>query len=257
MAFTTRILDLFLKQTRFNIVKMILRIVILFLSYLHCSIAIAQSSTIDIIGGGTGLAWYAGFSKPQMLKKSTLDYKEVEGTCFWDDKWNPAVVYTTIEGRLKLKNVRLNFYSSEVHYLDQNNEEFVLQKGVVNKIVFLNSKDTAKVTGVFQSYESAKGYLQVLKDGNTQFLKENSVALKKLDYNQFKAKDIYRFVSTKKYFIKDNGTLSEFTSISKSSVLSIIKSTDQIEEWLKSNHNKLKDEDDVVAFLEFYNSDKK
>src|SRR5258706_8065421 len=118
----------------------------------------AQSSTLDVIGSGTGLSGYAGFNDQNRLlsKNKVLEYGEIEGNCFWDDEWNSALLILTKGDRIKLKKVRLNFYSNDIHYLDKNDTEFTLLKGVINKIVFFDRKDTVKVKAVFQSFDNFK-----------------------------------------------------------------------------------------------------
>lgn len=181
---------------------------------------------------------------------------------FLERSWNNALLVLKTGNGIKLKNVKLNLYSNDIHYLEKSGIELIAAKGSIRKIIFFDQKDTTKVTAVFQIFASFNkpgtlSFFEVLNEGMAQLLKEKSVNLKKKEYDPLVEKDEFKFVSTVKYFIQNNGTLSQLKSVSKSSVLSIIKSTDQIEEWLKSNHNRLKNENEIVAFLEYYNSDKK
>lgn len=222
-----------------------------------------QMSALDVVGSGTGMAGYAGFHEINSVvnkQKKTLDYQDVEGTCFWDDQWNPALMVLKNGRRIKLKDVRLNSYSNEIHYLDAAKEEFVLKKGAVKRISFLDATDTSRITSVFQIFDDAKGitgsFVKVLNEGSVQAFKSVSTALKKGDYNQFRGKVTYRFVPKTIYFIRNGGTISSLRKISQSSLASVVKLDDTCMAWLKANDNKMKNEIDLVEFLAFYNSTK-
>src|ERR1041385_706106 len=195
----------------------------------------AQSPVVDIIGSGTGLAGYAGFNNPNHLlnKARTLEYKDIEGTCFWDNKWNPAVLVGSQGKKIKLWKVRLNSYSNEIHYLDPSNEEFVLQKGIVRRILFLDPKDTTKITAVFQTFGTGTNddFVQVLNEGKVQGIKRLTTTVKKIGYNQYQNKDVYRFSSDKKYFLRQENLMAEI-KLNKASILSALHSESApSEEW--------------------------
>jgi hypothetical protein len=230
----------------------------LLLSTAVCSAALSQSPTIDIIGSGTGMVGYAGFYNPKHLinKARTLDYKDIEGTCFWDNKWNPAFLVGSQGKKIKLEKIKLNSYSNEIHFVDPSSEEFVLQKGIVRKIIFLDPKDTSKVTTIFQNFGTGTkdDFFQVLNEGKVQGLKKMSTTVKRIGYNQYQNKDVYRFSTEKKYLLSQDNLQAEI-KLNKASILSNLHSDNvPSEEWLEANKNKLKSENDLIAFLNYFNS---
>lgn len=190
-------------------------------------------------------------------KNSLVDYKDIRGNCFWNKDWSPAVV--TLKGgyAVKLPNAKLNLYTGEIHYLDKTNQELSAGKGLIPKVVFYDRADTSKVEGVFQIYgdiNNSASFIQILNEGKVQLYKLTEVTLAKKAYDPMVGKDEFRFASSSKYFINDKGTLKPIKGIRKASVLSVISSTEEIENWLNANNNKLKSEEDVISFLAFYNS---
>lgn len=220
--------------------------------------ALAQTQTLNVTNNATG-PQFVRFNDPSGLinSKAALEYEDISGTCFWNKEWSPALLTIKNGTGYKLQKVKMNFYTNDVHYIDKNGSELVAVPGNVKKIVFYDRKDTSKITGVFQelsSFVPKPVYGLILTDGKIQFIKITTAVLKKDDYNPMIGKDTFHFSSSTKYFLSENSVLAQLKGLGKKSILSVIKSTDEIEAWLKSNRNDLKGEKDIIAFLEYYNS---
>ena len=75
-------------------------------------------------------------------KKATgLTYEDVEGTPFWDDHWNTALLYFKSGAIYKLPKAKLNLYTAEVHYANDKDGELVAETNLIDKIVFLDRKN--------------------------------------------------------------------------------------------------------------------
>jgi len=223
----------------------------------------AQLQSFEYAGtniGASGFVRFNNFAAIGQKNEDKLDYSEVRGNCFWDSEWNPAILILKGGKGFKLHSVKLNFYTNDIHYLDNKGAELVAQSSVKN-IVFYDRKDTTKLKAVFQRLEGFKvkdidSYAQLLVEGKIQLLKRKEVKLIKNKDTMLDHPDL-KFVSDTFYYIEENGNLTRLTTINKSNLFSIIKTTDDDETWLKTNKNKLKNEAEVTAFLTFHNSIKK
>jgi len=189
-----------------------------------------------------------------------IDYSEVRGNCFWDTEWNPAILILKSGKGFKLQSAKLNFYSNDIHYLDHKGTELVAQNKVEN-IIFYDRRDTTKLKAVFQHLAGFKikdidFYAQLLVEGKIRFLKRKEVKLTQSKDTMLDHPDL-RFNSEVYYYVEENGNLTLLKNISKENLFSIIKTTQDDEEWVKANKNKLKTEAEAIAFITNYNSTKK
>jgi len=228
---------------------------------IYCS---AQQQTFDMANTTVGSMGYVRFNNYAALGQKNddkLDYSEIRGSCFWDSEWNPAILILKSGKGVKLNKVKLNFYSNSVHYLDDNGAELVAQNSLKN-IVFFDRKDTLKLIAVFEGLAGFKikdldAYAQILADGQTKFLKRTEVTLVKKDNDPMLGHPDLKFVSDTHYYIEESGSIKRLKNISKESLFSIVKPTDEEEIWLKANKNKLKNEADIIGFMAYHNSVKK
>jgi hypothetical protein len=240
-----------------------MRITPLFL-FLSVSVSQAQMQVFDMANTTVGSTGYVRFNNYAELgeknRQDNFDYSEVRGNCFWESDWNPAVLVLRGGQAYKIKQVKLNFYTNDIHYRDGRGTELVTQSNVKN-VIFFDRSDTLKLKAVFKKIEGFKikgmdSFAQLLVDGETQFLKRKEVRLVKSKDTMLDHPDL-RFVSDTYYYIEENGRIVQLKTTNKESLLSIIKTTEQDETWLKENKNKLKNEADIMAFLTYRNSAKK
>lgn len=230
-------------------------VLILIANLLH-----AQAPTLDVSGAGTGASGYVKFFDPTALGKKAdkLEYSEIRGNCFWESDWNPALVIIKNGKGIKLPQVKLNFYSNEVHYTDTKGTEFAAGTDQIRKVVVYEKSDTSKIRAVFVPFASfnprSKGYAQLLSDGKVIFLKKTTTDLVKDKYDPMLGKSEMRFVSTTDYFLIINRVLSPLKKLNKQSLSAIISPTETDEAWLKENKNKLKSEEDIASFINYRNS---
>ncbi|MBS1557692.1 MAG: hypothetical protein JST69_03100 [Bacteroidetes bacterium] len=132
-------------------------------------------------------------------------------------------------------------------------------KKLIDKIVFIDATDSSKSMGVFKRFkdpEYTHEFFEILNGGNTQLVKMVQVTLRKMDYNQYRNESRNRFIPKTKYFIGTNNVLVRLSGLNKSAILSALQiiDTHEVDEWLKSSKNKLKNEKEVIGFLSFYNT---
>jgi len=238
---------------------------LLILLYLGiCLVCEAQLQTLDAASSTVGSGGYVRFNNYAELGQKNadkLDYSEIRGSCFWDSEWNPAILILKSGKGIKLHQVKLNFKTNDVHYIDNKGTELVAQSGI-QKILFFDRNDTTKLKAVFQSLAGFKikdvdVFAELLAEGKTEFLKRTEVTLIKKDNDPMLGRPDLRFVSEVHYYITENGSVSRLKSINKANLFVILKPTNDDETWLKTNKVKLKNEADVIAFLAHRNSNNK
>jgi hypothetical protein len=223
----------------------------------------AQNLTIDISNPGQGPS--AGMVRVTNVgaigdKKATgLTYEDVEGTPFWDDHWNTALLYFKSGAIYKLPKAKLNLYTAEVHYANDKDDELVAETSLIDKIVFLNSNDATKILAVFAvlpDYIDNKpaAFFRVFNNGAYQLIQLQKNLVKVSPFDPLLGKNITSFFTKSYYGIYNNGKTIPLKGLDKNSVLAVVPLNASVEPWIKNNKNKLKSEEDFIALLNYYNS---
>ena len=223
----------------------------------------AQILTLDISNPGQGPS--AGMVRVTNVgaigdKKATgLNYEDVEGSPFWNDNWNSAILYFKSGAIYKLPKAKLNLYTSEVHYTNEKNGELVAETNLIDKIVFLNSKDSSKIAAVFAvlpDYIDNKpaGFYRVFNNGTYQLILLQKNLVKVSPYDPLLGKNITSFFTKYYYGLYNNGKTIPLKSLDKNSIVSALPFNASVQPWIKNSKNKLKSEEDMITFLNYYNS---
>ena len=229
---------------------------LLFTSTLH-----AQNLTIDISNPGqgpsSGMVRITNVSAIGDKKATGLNYEDVEGTPFWDEHWNSAILYFKSGAIYKLPKAKLNLYTAEVHYENEKEGELVAETSLIDKIVFLNSKDTTKILAVFAALpdyidNKPAGFYRVFNNGAFQLILLQKNLVKVSPFDPLLGKNITSFFTKYYYGIYNNGKTIPLKGLDKNSVLAAIPFN--VEAWVKNTKNKLKSEEDFIALLNYYNS---
>ncbi len=242
-----------------------LRILLSGLLFLSLVEAKAQLQTFDVAGGSAGNYGSVRYNNPAAIGQKTVDkltYSDVRGRCFWSDEWSPGLLFLKGGNAIKMRQVKLNLYTNDVHYIDNSGSELVANSGLIKKIILFSTEDTLKVTAAFQSLigltkDDKEHYFQVMNEGAFQLLKNVSVTIRKSDYDPLLGRSEFNFVSSTNYFLKDKVSIKPLKGLNKSSVFSILEPTPEAEEWLKSTKNKVKNEEDIIALFSFLSLEKK
>ena len=112
---------------------------------------------------------------PKNSKGSTMNYAEIEGTPFWSEQWNPAIIYFTNGSKAKINQAKLNLFTDEIHYLSSDGTELAVENEGITRLVFLNKNNLTQPIASFAkltNHLTGKGtaYYQVLNAGNFQLI---------------------------------------------------------------------------------------
>jgi len=202
---------------------------------------------------------------PLNLKEEKVPMNEVQGSCFWNQDWLPAKVFMK-KGQVHVfTKAKLDLYSTGIHYLNEKGEARysssrnpeVAFEGGIGHVVFLSPTDTSRV-GTFKTLskpmvDTPEVFAQILVEGKINFLKAMTIKAVKRETDPLQRKEEWMFEPRDRYYIEEQGKIQELRSISKSQLFALIEKKESDEDWLKSQHNKLRKEEDVIAFIAYRN----
>jgi len=198
---------------------------------------------------------------PTNLTTEKLAYSDVQGNCFWNQDWLPARVFMRNGAVYNIRKAKLNLHSQGIHFINEKGVELAALGGM-KKIIFLSPNDTSKLA-TFTLISSLDGlnktdlrevFAQVLVEGKIRFLKATVVKVVKRETDALSRKEESMFESRETYLIEENGKIQEMGGISKNRLYGLVPEESGDKDWLKNQNNKLKKEDEVVAFIAYRNS---
>jgi hypothetical protein len=233
-----------------------------FVAAIYTLDACAQDVSLDVTSSkqtnGYGLVQFTNASA--LGSKTTVQVKDedVQGSPYFDEKWNRAIILLQNGQGVKVEKCRLDLYRNEAHYLDEAGIELTALSSIVQKIYFFDRKDTAKVSVVFQQVTGVDGgtataFVQVINSGATALLKFTHVTIYNKGYDPSTGKDNYSFLSKSTYCILKNGVVTALTGLGEKAVMTAIGGGPAETAWLQQNKNRLHSEKDVTGFLNYYN----
>ena len=226
--------------------------------FTHYLIFAQVSISIDVRAPsdqGYGTVNYNNPSAVGEQKKIEVSNDEISGSAFWKDDWNKAYIFLTSGKIVKLNQVKLNFQTNEIYFLDSNHAVKAAGEQAINKVIFIDKNDSVKTLAIFQKlHYDGYTFFQVFNAGDYQLLKATDVNITKRDYNTLLGKDEYAYNAKPVYYLLGSGKISKIDIFNKEHLGYIIYFNLQDNNWLAQNKNKLKGESDWISFLNYYNS---
>ena len=236
-----------------------MRIYTILLFSLISKFVVGQVSTsIDVRAPneqGYGSVQYNNPSELGAKKKITIDNDEIAGSPFWKMDWSKAYVFLVPGSIVKLSQAKLNLMTNELYFLDSTNVLKTADAANINKIIFIDKKDSLKTLAVFQKLNyDGNVFLEVLNAGDNQLLKAIKMSITKRDYNALLGKDEYGYNSKVSYYLFHSAQISKVDVLNKQNMVALLDFSKGYNTWLDENKNKLKGEIDWVNFLNYYNT---
>ena len=217
----------------------------------------AQQLNMDVrdFNGNMQIFDPANPSSKNNLKQS---YTDVEGSPFWNDNWNPAIVYFSNGAKAKINQARLNLYTDEIHYLNSVGTELAIENQGITRLVFLNINNLTQPIASFAklvNHVSGNGtaFYKVLNAGEFQLILLQKQFVKTSPYDPIQGKSISSFYSKKNYAIYNVGNIIPLDDLNKKSLLASLGNVTGFDSLLKENKSKLKSEKEFTDLLEAYN----
>jgi hypothetical protein len=191
-------------------------------------------------------------------KNIKLSYAEIEGTPFWSEQWNPAIVFFGTGGKAKISQAKLNLYTNEIHYLCIDGTELAAENEGITRLVFLNKNNLTQPIASFAkltNHITGNGYVyyRVLNAGKYQLILLQKQLVKTSPYDPILAKTTTSFYTKKDYAIYAEGKVIPLKDLDRNSILSVAPANELANSWLQTSKSKLKSEKDVIEYLEQLN----
>ncbi len=223
----------------------------------------AQLQTIDVNQSGIGSYGSVRVVNLETLGQkqiSSINYDDFNGSPFWDTKWNVAFITLKSGAIVKAVKIKLNLYTGDMHYIDLMKGELAAEAGSIRKIIMFKGEDTTKILASFKylidtSSSNNYSFYRVLNAGDISLLELKKCLVKESPYDPMTGRRQKSFFTKSSYAIYKDETVLAVKSLDASTVLKIIAPASQeFENWLATNKNKLKNEKDVIKFFDYYNS---
>jgi hypothetical protein len=222
-----------------------------------CSNLNAQQLNMDVRDFDGNMQVYDP-ANPNSSKNKSISYADIEGTPFWNEKWNPAIVFFSGGGKAKINQARLNLYTNEIHYLSNDGTELAVDNNGIVRLVFLNKNNLTQPIASFavlMNHVIGNGiaYYKVLNAGKYQLILMQKQLTKTSPYDPIQAKSITSFYSKKDYAIYNEGKIIPLRDLDKASILAAIPVNTITADWLNSTKSKLRNEKEIIEYLEQVN----
>lgn len=230
---------------------------------LLCLTGKTQLNSITVASPTSGMNYgsvsYYDPSKVGQRKATALNYADIDGSPFWSDEWRPAFLFLSGNSIVKLKSVKLNLYTSDVLYVDDQGVEMEAIPGQVVRILFPDEKDSTKTLAVFNAFRDEKmtngfSYYRVIADGKWKFVELKKALVRSVPGNVMSAKKVESsFYTESSYAIVATNDISPLKSLGYTNIVGVMHIDKSADQWLKESKNNLKRESEVIAFMNYYN----
>ncbi|MDQ7948725.1 MAG: hypothetical protein REI78_03640 [Pedobacter sp.] len=189
----------------------------------------------------------------KVFKQQTV-YSEVSGSPYLYTDWNKGIVQLS-DGKV-VDNLEIKFdqIAEVVLYKNEREEELEVAEPV--------KQFQIKTKGVFRTFRSGfkpvgnnteSNFYEVLADGNVKFIKKIKKDI--MSQREYNATSDTKTITEKLtyYIVKDNQPI--LVAKNEKAILAAIgDKTDALTAFIKQNKLNLKDDSDIVAVLDHYNS---
>lgn len=211
----------------------------------------------QIVPGNAGS--YDGVHTNDLLSLSEVakTNTDISGDPFWQDEWNTAIVYTS-EHAILFSKVKLNVYTNEVWYITPDSVTMIAKKGTIKALTFFKGSDTTRVLANFfylvNTDDHNYHFFEFMNLGKAQLVKLNSVTINKSPFDPFTGRAEQRYMPHVDYYIYYNSELTLLKGNYKDDIFKILNPPGTAKEWLDKNKNKLKSKQDILLFLDYFNT---
>ncbi len=204
----------------------------------------------------------SSYSRAQLIQNDQgapflgINYTDIKGHPYLFENWT--------EGAVKLSNgksytsvqLKYNLIRDELFFKDIKTDQLL---AFVIPVVEFQLTDKVRASILYRNGFKAiddnteKSYYQVLFDGGTQLLKRTSKKInEEKPFNS--ASTIKSFEVLNFYYISNNNTLIRIRKDKKSVLAALANQASTLEKYLQEKSLNLKNEDDLIKFIQYYNS---
>jgi len=191
----------------------------------------------------------------------SLQYNQLNESPFLDAQWGIARFYDRHDTLLGIYKARMNCLNQEVHFLASDGKEQAVIQGELNKVVFIDEKDSMKIKTVFRfnipDVKKKAGckdcFIQELNQGHTRLLRMTRKQVRTVD-SLFGTIKVFKVYSEYEYFVQHGDEYNRLRRLNKETFFSFVPGVSLYSDWIKENNLRFNKESDYLFFLEHYNS---
>lgn len=186
----------------------------------------------------------------------TKGYVNLEGSPFFVNDWVNGSV--TLANGSSFKNVQLKYNELEdvLYFKNGKNEEFMFAQPVQEFTLQIPKTDGLQQHHFRNGYlagSNAKAYYEILSDGKAQLLKRSSKVIQEdKEYNS--ATVTQKIIESIKYYLFIDGKMNPVKKDKKSLFSILGNKTAELDNYIKANNLNIKDDDDLIKLINYYNS---
>jgi len=185
-----------------------------------------------------------------------INYTDVKGNPYLFENWTEGTVRLTNGKSYTSVQLKYNLLRDELFFKDIKTDQLL---AFVIPVVEFKINDNEKNSILYRNGYKAidnnteKSYYQVLFDGGTQLLKRTS---KKVNEEKpfSSASTIKSFEVLNFYYISNNNALIKIRKDKKSILTALANQGSALEKYLQEKSLNLKNEEDLIQFIQYYNS---
>ena len=164
-----------------------------------------------------------------------------------DDKW--------------LCPAKIHEVSGEVYFQNSKGEVRSLDKGFIQKIIFYKGSDTSAKEKTYISEGSlliennqyGNPFMEVMNNGKYALLKRTIKDVRSAD-SMFGTQKRFYYSSTVKYYLLSGQKIEPLKRLTKESITFNLPGASQADKWIAEHKINFKKENDIILFLNYYNS---
>lgn len=186
-------------------------------------------------------------------------YEGTKGTPYVYETWFPGEIYLKSKNRVDIKEMNYNCYDNELAFLDPATRTVrLINRYTVDFFYFLNASDTLLFVPIEPENDGEFLFAQVLYNGGSMVYKRYQKEFVKANYEGgYSADRKYDEFADKSslYFLKHDDKLIYKVKKSKKQMLEAFPDAEnEISAYIKAEKPDMKNEDDVVKLLKYYDS---
>ena len=209
--------------------------------------------------GNRGAAGYTFYGMMDELTNTRIPYTRIKGSPFWKDEWQLASIFSGPKKIFTIP-VRLNIATNEIYFL-KNDQAYVLEANDISGLTFHSGSDSSTVASkfimndpyMFLNNKPVKGFVQEMNPGNYRLLKYITKKLSSMD-SLFNTQKRYFFTNENFYYFWFNGKIERIKKLNKDHILKFLPSALSYTNWINENKIDFRKENDVIQFLNYYNT---
>jgi hypothetical protein len=196
------------------------------------------------------------------LSQMMIPYSRVKGSPFWKDEWQLASLYSE-DNLIGIAPVRINLATNDIHFLQNNQELVATDQNKITAIIFHPGSDTSLTIAAFMKDLSKYSVdnkdlnvvMQVMNYGKYELLKYTNRKVSSAD-SLFGTQKRYFFKDEVSYYLKSDNIVQTVRKLSEDNFYELIpaSTTGANRKWIKENKINFKKEEDIIRFLNYYNS---